>query len=306
MTDITSGRRLAGASVLPYSCDPSHNNIYFLLGAERKLPKWHDSSKWSDFGGAPKKKKGMLENEAECAGREFHEETLGAVKWHEDENGKGNNVNFVRQNSLPIIKDLEAGNFHFKMVTLIDDDRYYTTYVKQVPFDASVQRRTNNLLSSLGRIRMDVKNSGFHDLNSYEKTSIKEHPSVRLNAEDQCIGVSKDYLEKQSLQWLSIPQIQDCLDGEKGQKNNYVLRDSFKGRVQNILDQFQSVRLDTEKISTDNIEITKYLPKDDGKTNFEQFENIKLGSIGKNQRREFGEDGSIFRHFATEASGFQQ
>ena len=69
MTDITDGRRLAGASVLPYSCDPSHNNIYFLLGAERKLPRWHDSSKWSDFGGAPKKKKGFVENDAECAGR---------------------------------------------------------------------------------------------------------------------------------------------------------------------------------------------------------------------------------------------
>ena len=304
MTDITEGRRLAGASVLPYSCDPSHNNIYFLLGAERKLPRWNDSNKWSDFGGAPKRKKGDLENEAECAGREFHEETLGAVKWHKDENPK--TVNFVRQNSLPIIKDLEAGNFHFKMVTLIDDDRYYTTYVKQVPFDASVQRRTNNLLSSLGRIRMDVKNSGFHDMNSYEQVSVKNHPSVRLNAEDQCIGVSKDYLEKQSLQWLSIPQIQESLDEDtNGRKNNYILRDSFKGRVQNILDQFESVRLDTEKISTNTIEITKYLPNN-GEAEFNKFTKPELASFGKNEGPEPFKDSTIFRYVTQETSGQTQ
>ena len=110
MTDITEGRRLAGASVLPYSCDPSHNNIYFLLGAERKLPKWNDSNKWSDFGGAPKRKKGELENEAECAGREFHEETLGAVKWHKDENPK--TVNFPSRTTASAGLLLERTFFH--------------------------------------------------------------------------------------------------------------------------------------------------------------------------------------------------
>ena len=38
---------------------------------------------------------------------------------------------FVRQSSLPIIRDWRK-NFSFKMITLIDDDRYYATYVKQV------------------------------------------------------------------------------------------------------------------------------------------------------------------------------
>ena len=52
--DVTTNRKLAGASVLPYSCDPSHNNIYFLLGAEKRLPRWVDSNKWADFGGSPK------------------------------------------------------------------------------------------------------------------------------------------------------------------------------------------------------------------------------------------------------------
>ena len=46
------------------------------------------------------------------------------------------------------------------MITLIDDDRYYATYVKQVPFDGSVHRRTNNLLNGLNRMRTDIKSGG--------------------------------------------------------------------------------------------------------------------------------------------------
>ena len=84
--DITKNRRLAGASVLPYSCDPAHSNIYFLLGNEKKLPRWNDANKWSDFGGSPKKN----ESESECAGREFHEETVAAVRWDDKENDQRN------------------------------------------------------------------------------------------------------------------------------------------------------------------------------------------------------------------------
>ena len=107
----------------------------------------------------------------------------------------------------PIIRDLEKGNFTFKMITLIDDDLYYATYVKQVPFDGSV-RRTNNLLNGLNRMRTDIKSEGKHTLNSFEKHTLAEHPSVRLNVNDEAVGVSKDFLEKQSIQWLSIAQVQ--------------------------------------------------------------------------------------------------
>lgn len=250
--DITQNRRLAGASVLPYSCDPSHNNIYFLLGAERRMPRWVDSNKWSDFGGAPKHD----ETAADCAGREFHEETCAAVKWDEGEGDE--NIHFVRQSSLPVINDLKSGNFSFKMITLIDDDRYYATYIKQVPFDGSIHRRTNTLLSSLGRIRMDVRQSGSHEMNNYEKSTVLEHPAVRLNTDDECIHVSKDYLEKQSVQWVSIPQLEESLKNDNT-RNPYVLRDSFRGRVQNILQQFSSSsRLDYEKLSA--TEVSKYFP----------------------------------------------
>ena len=105
---------------------PRPQQYIFLLGNEKKLPRWNDANKWSDFGGSPKKN----ESESECAGREFHEETVAAVRWDDKENDQRNF--FVRQSNLPIIRDLEKGNFSFKMITLIDDDRYYATYVKQV------------------------------------------------------------------------------------------------------------------------------------------------------------------------------
>lgn len=255
--DITHDRRLAGASVLPYSIDSSHNNVYFLLGAERKMPRWQDSNKWSDFGGAPKHN----EVDYETAGREFHEETCACVKWSENESP--DTLHFVRHSSLPIIKDLKKGNFSFKVVTLIDNDRYYATYLKQIPFDGSVHRRTSTLLSSLGRIRMDVRNSGSHEMNNFEKTTVQEHPSVRLNSEDRCIAVSKDYLEKQSLQWVSIPQLTESINSDStNTRSGYVLRDSFKCRVESILSEFEefdSVRLEHEKLST--AQITKYFPK---------------------------------------------
>lgn len=230
--DITKNRRLAGASVLPYSCDPAHSNIYFLLGNEKKLPRWNDANKWSDFGGSPKKN----ESESECAGREFHEETVAAVRWDDKENDQRNF--FVRQSSLPIIRDLEKGNFSFKMITLIDDDRYYATYVKQVPFDGSVHRRTNNLLNGLNRMRTDIKSGGKHTLSSFEKHTLADHPSVRLNVNDEAVGVSKDFLEKQSIQWLSIAQVQESLHSER-LRQPYVFRDSFRQRMKVVLDQFE-------------------------------------------------------------------
>ena len=230
--DITKNRRLAGASVLPYSCDPAHSNIYFLLGNEKKLPRWNDANKWSDFGGSPKNN----ESESECAGREFHEETVAAVRWDDKENDQRNF--FVRQSSLPIIRDLEKGNFSFKMITLIDDDRYYATYVKQVPFDGSVHRRTNNLLNGLNRMRTDIKSGGKHTLSSFEKHTLADHPSVRLNVNDEAVNVSKDFLEKQSIQWLSIAQVQESLHSEK-LRQPYVFRDSFRQRMKVVLDQFE-------------------------------------------------------------------
>ena len=245
---LVSNRKLIGASVLPYGVDPSHNNIYFLLGAEKRIPRWSESSKWSDFGGSPK----TGESPAETAGREFHEETCAAVKWDKSEGG--DTQHFVRPNYLPVVNDLKKKNYTFKLITLIDEDRFYTTYVKQIPFDGSIHRRTSVLLNSLGKVRSEIRTNHAHEMNTYEKALVHDHPSVRLDANDQCIHVSRDYLEKQSVQWVSIPQLQDSIN--ETSRTPLALRSGFKGRIQSILDEFESdpARLgSTKKISTNEL-----------------------------------------------------
>ena len=63
-------------------------------------------------------------------------------------------------------------------------------------------------------------------------------PIVRLNVNDEAVGVSKDFLEKQSIQWLSIAQVQESLHSEK-LRQPYVFRNSFRQRMKVVLDQFE-------------------------------------------------------------------
>ena len=229
--DITKNRRLAGASVLPYSCDPAHSNIYFLLGNEKKLPRWNDANKWSDFGGSPKKN----ESESECAGREFHEETVAAVRWDDKENDQRNF--FVRQSSLPIIRDLEKGNFSFKMITLIDDDRYYATYVKQVPFDGSVHRRTNNLLNGLNRMRTDIKSGGEHTLSSFEKHP--RRPPLRPPERERRGCRRLEGLFGEAVDPVALDRAGPRVAPLGKAAPAVRVRDSFRQRMKVVLDQFE-------------------------------------------------------------------
>jgi 8-oxo-dGTP pyrophosphatase MutT (NUDIX family) len=61
------------AGILPMA--KYKNEYYFLFGRERRFPKWKDSMKWSDFGGAIEKG----ESKMEAAIREGYEETNGLL-----------------------------------------------------------------------------------------------------------------------------------------------------------------------------------------------------------------------------------
>ena len=87
-------------------------------------------------------------------------------------------------------------------------------------------------------MRTDIKSGGKHTLSSFEKHTLADHPSVRLNENDEAVGVSKDFLEKQSIQWLSIAQVQESLHSER-LRQPYVFRDSFRQRMKVVLDQFE-------------------------------------------------------------------
>lgn len=62
-----------GAGVLPYAW--KDNEIWFLLGKERRDDTWEGSEKWSSFGG----KRELNQTVEQTAIREFYEESMGTI-----------------------------------------------------------------------------------------------------------------------------------------------------------------------------------------------------------------------------------
>ena len=193
--------KLIGASVLPYAIDPQHNQLFFLLGSERNLPRWQDSGKYSDFGGSVKFKE---EKCTRTAAREFFEETCCVVPWSENDGP-------ILKSFEPIQRDLENEQYTMCLRTDIDSERMYYTYVKQVPFRPNIPRFASNITNNLLRIRNIVKTNGKY---TFEKNdACLHHPAIRKNEQGECIGVSRDYIEKQQLMWISISHAKMLLDG---------------------------------------------------------------------------------------------
>ena len=128
-SETGSERVIIGASICNYAIDPQHNNVYFLLGSEKKYPIWSESGKFSDFGGTLNDG----ESPEECAVREWEEETAGIVRW-DDEEPPG----VYRSSREPLIQCLKNKEYTFKIKTLIEGNRAYVTYLKQCPFDANI------------------------------------------------------------------------------------------------------------------------------------------------------------------------
>ena len=225
-------RTLLGASVIPYAIDDQHNNMYVLLGSERIFPKWRESGKFSDFGGACKDK----ETPEQCGAREFFEETSSILS---DVPGLGS-VDEIRQT-------FENKKYTFRIVTICNDDHFYVTFVKQVPFDASIQRRFAHNIQILYNARREARNGGaYTPANAAEKEFLQNHPAARLNAEGQVVHVKRDFVEKQSLQWVSLPHVREAIiRGDSGvhpskmPPNAIVLRDTFRWRMKKLLPKFE-------------------------------------------------------------------
>ena len=193
--------KLIGASVLPYAIDPQHNQVFFLLGSERHLPRWQDSGKFSDFGGSVKYKE---ETSTNCAAREFFEETCCVVPWGETDEP-------ILQSFEPIQNALENEEYTMCLRTDIDRARMYYTYVKQIPFRPNIPRFASHITNNLLRIRNIVKANGKY---TFEKNdTCINHPAIRKNELGECVGVSRDYIEKQQLLWISISHAKMLLDG---------------------------------------------------------------------------------------------
>ncbi len=223
--------KLIGASVLPYGICPQHNQIFFLLGSERILPNWHDSGKFSDFGGSTKYKN---EPPPTCAAREFFEETCAAVAWNGDE---------VLNSYEGIEGDLRNEKYTLCLKTNIDQHKMYLTYVKQIKFDPKIPRHVSTITSNLLRIRNLVRLNGKYVF-AESDAPVKDHPALKIE-DGVCVGVSRDFLEKQQLVWVSISHAKLLIDGklpENKHSHRYrkkiELRPAFEQRFRIIVAEF--------------------------------------------------------------------
>lgn len=214
--------------MLPYAIDEKHNNIYILLGQEKPYASWHDGGTICDFGGSVAKKDSGPHY---TAAREFHEETCAIVRWDEDEQLPASG----RSTYVPLAKKLATGQYTMRMLHALDNNRVYVCYLKQIRFDPSIPHRVQTMMSTLRHVRSLINAQGHYVVEPYEQ-QIASHPAVALNERGNIVSVNRDYLEKQSLSWVSLVQLEEwCAAGE----NPKLLRESFRKRVEVLLDQFK-------------------------------------------------------------------
>jgi hypothetical protein len=128
---------LMGASVVPVMLDSTHGTLYFLLAKERYHASWPEGScLWTDFGGRQQNE----EAAEEVASREFVEETLGQVKFLEDDS-------LPRSTWRDMVQQLQQQHYVFQFTHVHNDSRF-VTFVVQVPWDPTVSHRFSSALQS--------------------------------------------------------------------------------------------------------------------------------------------------------------
>lgn len=177
------------------------------------------------------------ESAEKCAAREFHEETCAVVTLNNTVNTNSDMENLLCNRK-----------FTFKIVTVIDKDRYYVTYVKQVPFDANVCRQYATMLQKLQCVRTESRMGGVYNPTSdQELEMLKNHPAVVMDADGTHVTrVRKEYIEKQALQWISLPHIREAIvrgdmatPVQRMPNQCVILRDTFRWRMKHLLPHFE-------------------------------------------------------------------
>jgi hypothetical protein len=219
VTNVAMTSKIIGASILPFSIDPHYGGLYFLLGKEKKTFKYRGSDKWSDFGGSSKSN----ESASETASREFHEETAAIVPFFRNEP--------LPRQQVSLIQDaLEQEQYYLKIEFEQDNHVKYVTYVKQIPWNPmypmTFATNINKLIQySKGKVPPEDE---IHPA----VTKLEENPQI-----------NRDYMEKQCLQYWSIPQLTYAVGASRhvlGLRSNRpeMLGDSFVSRLAPILEKF--------------------------------------------------------------------
>lgn len=212
--------KIIGASILCFSVDPTYAGIYFLLGKEKKTYKFRGSEKWSDFGGSCKNG----ESAEECAAREFHEESAAIVSFWSNEP-------VPRPSYQQIVDELKDEQYYMKVEFEHTNNVKYVTFVKQVEWDPSYPMK---FAETINRLIKYTKGDPVPQTDS--------HPAV-TNLGKEEVHINRDYMEKQALQYWSIPQLKSAVTASKhvlGLKCNRpeMLRESFVSRLASVLEKF--------------------------------------------------------------------
>ena len=131
-------RMLLGASVIPYAIDTQHNCLYILLGSERVYPNGARAASSAILEAPERHRRRALR----CVRLESFEETSAIIS------------EIPGLENIENVKNvLESKKYTYRITTICDSERYYVTFVKQVPFDASIQRRYAHNMRMLYHVR---------------------------------------------------------------------------------------------------------------------------------------------------------
>lgn len=187
--------KLIGASVVIVAMDTQWGVPYILLGREQSACGYGNSRKWTDFGGSAK----PSETPARCAAREFHEETMGVVRWTDEEA-------VPRQSPSTVERSLDEHDFIYKLRIPVSRGKYYDCYVRQIPWQPNAPRE-------------------FHRWRT-QRNLAQTHP-------DAVDGrLSRDYYEKTQLKWWSVFNLRSLLEHKFRDFGHY-----FKVRLTYVLEQ---------------------------------------------------------------------
>ena len=185
---------LSGAALLLYSIEPNTNEVYFLLGKERRMLLWPSGSEtWTPFGGA------RVDNESvfAIAAREFVEETLGVVRYFDDDH-------LPRRRYDDIENSLKNGDYSFCVNVMRDQLPRYSIFVKSIPFDPYCQLRFHHARDMLLR-------ANYHSKDPKKKAELLKHPAVSLSYDsDASVTVNHSFMEKKQIQYWSSYQVHNA------------------------------------------------------------------------------------------------
>ena len=200
-----------GASIVPFSVDPIHRNVYFLLAQERN-GRWRGANTWSDFGG----KRCGSEAPSRTASREFFEESCATVRVEDGLPRTASDIERCLADQRYAFRiDFEGGGGHD-----------YVTFVKQVPWQPSMSKTFNQTIKALVRARHGAP----------LPPSLRMHPAVTPGTDSA--SIHDGFLEKQQLRYYSVPQLYHALAHPSQRLCSSRLRVPFSHRLTIILKHF--------------------------------------------------------------------